>query len=65
MKFNFTSIGDLGNVEKDAVCGGWLFASDAVHRLMETDVIGIVKEVGEVGNITSKATQKPVSLAPI
>ena len=45
--FEFTPINDVSNVEKDATC----------------DVLAVVKEVGELGSITSKATQKPVSQA--
>ncbi|ORX40177.1 hypothetical protein BD324DRAFT_616671 [Kockovaella imperatae] len=43
MKYNFTSIGDLESLQKDEMC----------------DVIGIVKEVHELGSVTSKATNKP------
>lgn len=43
VKFNFTSIGDLQNVEKDTTI----------------DTIGVLKEVGEVNQITSKTTSKP------
>jgi replication factor A1 len=43
VRFNFTSIGDLQTVEKDSVI----------------DVIGILKEVGETSQITSKTTSKP------
>ncbi|WVQ65870.1 uncharacterized protein L199_004048 [Kwoniella botswanensis] len=43
VKYNFKGIDQLGDVQKDELC----------------DVIGIVKEVGEMGEITSKATNKP------
>ena len=43
VKYNFTSIGDLASVEKDTTI----------------DTIGILKEVGEVSQITSKTTSKP------
>lgn len=43
MRFNFTNIQDLQNVEKDATI----------------DIIGILKEVGEDSEIISKTTQKP------
>ncbi|KXJ91043.1 replication factor-a protein 1 [Microdochium bolleyi] len=43
VKFNFTNIQDLQNVEKDAT----------------VDIIGVLKEVGEVSQITSKSTGKP------
>lgn len=43
VRFNFTNISDLQNVDKDGL----------------VDVIGIVKTVGEVGEAVSKATQKP------
>ena len=43
MRFNFTSIGNLQSIEKDAVI----------------DTIGILKEVAEVSEIISKTTQKP------
>lgn len=45
IRFNFTSIGDLEGVEKDTTI----------------DTIGILKEVGEVNEITSKTTAKPFS----
>ena len=43
MRFNFTNIGDLQTVEKDTTI----------------DTIGILKEVGETSQITSKTTSKP------
>ena len=43
IRFNFTSIGDLQSVEKDTTI----------------DTIGVLKEVGEVSQITSKTTSKP------
>ncbi|KAJ5234479.1 Replication factor A protein 1 [Penicillium citrinum] len=43
IRFNFTSVGDLQTVEKDTT----------------TDVIGILKEVGESSQIISKGTGKP------
>ncbi|PIL24266.1 replication protein A [Ganoderma sinense ZZ0214-1] len=44
MKFNFVSIGNLQDVAKDSTI----------------DVIGVVKEVGELSSITSKATSKVI-----
>ncbi|CAI7568295.1 unnamed protein product [Penicillium pancosmium] len=43
IRFNFTTVGDLQTVEKDTT----------------TDVIGILKEVGETSQIVSKGTGKP------
>lgn len=43
VRYNFTTIGDLQTIEKDSTI----------------DVIGVLKEVGEVNQITSKSTQKP------
>ncbi|MCJ1352714.1 MAG: Replication factor A protein 1 [Icmadophila ericetorum] len=43
VRFNFTSIGELQSVEKDAII----------------DTIGVLKEVGETIEITSKSTSKP------
>lgn len=43
VRFNFTNIGDLQTIEKDSTI----------------DVIGIVKEVGELSEIVSKTTSKP------
>lgn len=45
VRFNFTNIQDLQTVDKDATI----------------DVIGILKEIGEVNEIISKTTQKPYS----
>ncbi|CAF9909670.1 MAG: hypothetical protein GOMPHAMPRED_006836 [Gomphillus americanus] len=45
IRFNFTTIGSLQSVEKDAVI----------------DVIGVLRDVGEVSEIISKTTQKPYS----
>ncbi|KAH0565886.1 hypothetical protein GP486_000716 [Trichoglossum hirsutum] len=45
IRFNFTSIGDLQNIEKDGLI----------------DAIGVLKEVAEVTEITSKTTSKPYS----
>lgn len=43
IRFNFTTVGDLQTVEKDTT----------------TDVIGILKDVGETSQIVSKGTGKP------
>lgn len=43
IRFNFTSIGDLQSVEKDTT----------------TDIIAVIKEVGQTSQITSKTTNKP------
>ena len=43
VRFNFCTIQDLNEVEKDAT----------------VDMIGVLKEVGEVSQITSKSTHKP------
>ncbi|KAK8858497.1 hypothetical protein IAR55_002724 [Kwoniella newhampshirensis] len=43
VKYNFKGIGDLGELQKDELC----------------DVIGVVREVNELGSVTSKATNKP------
>jgi replication factor A1 len=43
VRYNFTNIGDLQTIEKESTI----------------DVIGVLKEVGEVSQITSKSTQKP------
>ena len=45
VRFNFTSIGNLQSVEKDAVI----------------DTLGILREVSEVSEIVAKTTQKPYS----
>ncbi|KAI9772109.1 MAG: Replication factor A protein 1 [Geoglossum simile] len=45
VRFNFTSIGGLGDVEKDSLI----------------DTIGVLKEVGEINEIISKTTGKPYS----
>ncbi len=45
MRYHFTNIGDLQSVEKDTTI----------------DTIGVLKEVGEVSEITSKTTMKPYS----
>ncbi|KAF9024354.1 replication factor-a protein [Hymenopellis radicata] len=42
IKYNFTSLDKLNDISKDATC----------------DVLGLVKEVGSIGEITSKATQR-------
>ncbi|KAF4765620.1 hypothetical protein HAV15_003849 [Penicillium sp. str.  len=43
IRFNFTTVADLQTVEKDTT----------------TDVIGVLKDVGETSQITSKSTGKP------
>lgn len=43
VRFNFTTIGDLQSVEKDTTI----------------DVVGVLKDVGETSQITSKTTSKP------
>jgi replication factor A1 len=42
--FDFATIADVANVEKDGTC----------------DILAVVKEVGEMGTITSKATQREI-----
>ncbi|EAW13773.1 replication factor A subunit protein RFA1 [Aspergillus clavatus NRRL 1] len=43
VRFNFTTVGDLQSVEKDTTI----------------DVVGVLKEVGEISQIVSKSTNKP------
>lgn len=43
VRFNFTTIGDLQSVEKDTTI----------------DIVGVLKDVGEISQITSKTTSKP------
>ena len=43
VRFNFTNVADLQSVEKDST----------------VDIIGVVKEIGEISQIKSKSTQKP------
>lgn len=43
VRYNFTNLADISSVDKDTVI----------------DVIGVIKEVGEVSQITSKTTSKP------
>ncbi|CCM03614.1 uncharacterized protein FIBRA_05754 [Fibroporia radiculosa] len=45
VRYNFVDIGKLSEITKDSVC----------------DVIGVVKDVGQLGEITSKTTNKTVS----
>lgn len=49
VKFSFVELSGLQDLDKDATC----------------DVIGIVKDVGELGSITSKATQRSVGLVSL
>ena len=44
VKFSFVELANLETVEPASMC----------------DVIGVIKEVGDISQITSKATQKPV-----
>jgi len=64
MKYNFVELSSLEKLERDNTCGrcfaicvGFSFTSNP--SLL--DVIGIVKEVGPLGEITSKATNRTVS----
>lgn len=43
VRYNFTNVGDLQTIEKDSTI----------------DIIGVVKEIGEISQIVSKSTQKP------
>lgn len=43
IRYNFTNLADISSVDKDTVI----------------DVIGVVREVGEISQITSKSTSKP------
>ena len=47
VKFSFVELGNLETVEPASIC----------------DVIGVIKDVGDISQIVSKATQKPVSCA--
>ena len=62
MKFNFVSIATLQDVPKDGICGEYhmMFVYET-QLTMCKDIIGVVKEVGEMSSITSKATNKVVS----
>lgn len=61
MKFNFTPLANLEALSKDAVCGtGFYFHDHTAYSTLLIDVIVIVKDVGEMGEITSKATQRAI-----
>jgi replication factor A1 len=56
-RFNFIELGKLSEVEKDATVG-----TTQVLTNLIADVVGVLKDVGEPSEITSKTTQKAVSL---
>jgi replication factor A1 len=56
VKYAFKRIDELGDVQKDAVIGAFIRCS-----ALTPDVIGIVKDVQELGSIVSKTSQKPFS----
>lgn len=64
MKYNFVELSSLEKLEKDNTCGR-CFTIYAVLFLTRSpwlpDVIGVVKEVGPLSEITSKATNRTVS----
>lgn len=55
-RFNFIELGKLSEVEKDATVGAIHFPKTS--NIL--DVVGILKDVGEPSEITSKTTQKAV-----
>lgn len=61
VKYNFVPLSGLEELNKDSTCGAWLGSLSSILRLMASlDVIGIVKETGSLGEITSKTTNKTV-----
>ena len=62
VKYNFVQLSGLESLAKDAVCG-----MCCCHAFRESflqtiaDVIGVVKDRGDLSTITSKTTNKSVS----
>jgi replication factor A1 len=62
IKYNFVELANLGQLEKDAVCGK-VYANaplSKAQRRYVADVIAVIKDVGDLGEITSKATQRTI-----
>lgn len=61
IKYNFIGLEALNDIEKDATCGKLAAsAPSTASHMVYLDVIGIIKEVGEVTEIPTK-TQRTVS----
>lgn len=68
VKYNFVELSALDQMEKDQTCGTSPCClpcpAFSLKTLMlfvaSTDVLAVIKEVGDLGSITGKASQKPV-----
>lgn len=64
VKYTFVPLENLEKVEKDQICGAHcsriIWDLNAEEMYVNLDVIAIVKEVGPVSEIITKATNKPV-----
>jgi replication factor A1 len=60
INYNFVTLDTLQDVAKDATCGELLLNSSllALTSELSTDVIGIVTQVGPLGEITSKQSKQ-------
>jgi replication factor A1 len=66
VKYNFVELSGLESLAKDAICGAYGSSSPCTWcRQIFSDVIGIVKDQGELASITSKVNNKVVSPAVI
>jgi hypothetical protein len=54
VRYNFVPLGELQSVPKDTVCG-MCISHERLSKANEcTDVIGVVREVGDMTELTSK-----------
>lgn len=64
MKYNFVQLSDIGTLQKDAMCGMFdhnLSLLSSFSWYFFEDVIGIVKDIGDVSEITSRNFGKQVN----
>ena len=58
IKYNFVPLNALQEIAKDSVCGESFFSGAILFSNSSSDVIGIVKEVSPLSEITSKLNRQ-------
>jgi replication factor A1 len=58
IKYNFVPLNALQEISKDSVCGELFFSGAILFLNSSSDVIGIVKEVSALSEITSKLNRQ-------
>lgn len=62
MRYTFVGLEKLENLNKDAICGATLHSSHWISLIAYLDVIGVLKDISAVSEITARTTNRSVSM---